>query len=61
MSYSDDVEYPDTADDELCWVCHGDGGYHECGEDSCPCLYKEGEPDDEHWVDCSECDGTGYC
>ena len=26
---------------EDCYVCYGEGGYHDCGEDCCPCLDKE--------------------
>lgn len=37
-----------------CWSCHGEGGWHDCGEDCCPCLDKE-----EITVDCDECDGEG--
>jgi hypothetical protein len=41
-------------DSEQCWYCHGEGGFHDCGEDCCPCLDK-----DEITEDCCECDGTG--
>ena len=37
-----------------CWQCHGQGGWHECGEDCCPCLDKE-----EVTRDCDECFGQG--
>jgi hypothetical protein len=37
-----------------CWNCCGAGGWHDCGEDCCPCLDKE-----EITVDCDECDGEG--
>lgn len=37
-----------------CWKCHGEGGFHDCGEDCCVCLDKE-----EITVDCCECDGEG--
>ena len=39
---------------ESCWQCHGEGGFHECGEDTCCCLDKE-----EITVDCEECHGEG--
>ena len=39
---------------EQCWQCHGEGGFHDCGEDCCCCLDKE-EITDE----CEECDGRG--
>lgn len=34
--------------------CHGDGGHHDCGEDTCCCLDKE-----EITEMCVECDGEG--
>ena len=37
-----------------CWQCQGEGGYHDCGEDTCCCLDKE-----EVTVDCPECGGEG--
>jgi hypothetical protein len=37
-----------------CWHCHGEGGFHDCGEDCCCCLDKE-----EITEDCGECDGRG--
>jgi hypothetical protein len=40
---------------EACWRCHGWGGWHDCGDDCCPCLDK-----DEITDECDECDGTGY-
>ena len=43
------------ADDELCPRCLGDGGWHDCGEDCCPCA----NPDDAYWVECDECHGEG--
>jgi len=53
-----DLEPDDDA--ECCWACHGEGGYHDCMEDSCPCLYKDGEPQDRNWRECEECGGRGY-
>jgi hypothetical protein len=38
---------------EQCWQCHGEGGFHDCGEDCCPCL----EPDLNET--CEECGGRG--
>lgn len=38
---------------ESCWSCGGEGGHHDCGEDSCPCLYPEPN------VNCDICDGKG--
>jgi hypothetical protein len=37
-----------------CWLCWGRGGFHDCGEDCCPCLDKE-----EITVRCDECGGRG--
>jgi hypothetical protein len=37
-----------------CWQCHGEGGWHDCGEDCCPCLDNE-----EITIWCDECDGNG--
>lgn len=39
---------------ESCWSCLGDGGFHNCGEDTCACL----DPDELDEV-CEECDGEG--
>jgi hypothetical protein len=39
---------------EDCWMCHGGGGYHDCGEDTCCCLDKESID-----FDCGECGGEG--
>lgn len=38
-----------------CWQCFGDGGWHDCGDDCCPCLDKE-----EITRDCDECNGQGW-
>lgn len=51
--YEDDFEYMGTG--ETCWACHGEGGSHDCGEDTCCCLDK-GEITHE----CDECQGYGY-
>jgi hypothetical protein len=48
--------YPfDDEDDDCCWRCHGEGGWHDCGEDCCCCL--DPEAIDENWVWCDECGG----
>lgn len=39
---------------EQCWQCYGEGGWHDCGEDCCPCLDKE---EITEW--CEECGGEG--
>ena len=51
---SDDIEC-DYMDDEPCFKCFGDGGWHDCGEDCCSCA----NPDDDYWVECDECHGEG--
>ena len=38
---------------ESCWQCMGAGGWHDCGEDTCPCL----DPEIDEW--CEECEGNG--
>jgi DnaJ-class molecular chaperone len=48
-----DCEPDDYGPGETCWLCHGQGGWHECGDDTCPCLNKD-------ITDvCPECDGKG--
>lgn len=42
------------ADEEACWKCYGECGWHDCGEDVCVCLNKE-----EITVTCDECGGIG--
>lgn len=36
-----------------CWDCGGAGGYHDCGDDCCPCLSPEPN------VVCTTCSGAG--
>ena len=37
-----------------CWDCGGEGvTHHDCGEDTCCCLYPEPN------VECEICEGTG--
>lgn len=36
-----------------CWDCGGEGGFHDCGEDSCCCL------DPELNEECATCEGNG--
>jgi hypothetical protein len=43
-----DLEWAD------CWQCHGEGGWHDCGEDCCCCLDKETID-----VECDICEGEG--
>ena len=38
-----------------CWDCGGSGGFHDCGDDSCPCADPE-EPTDT----CQTCEGKGW-
>lgn len=45
---------------ETCWQCGGAGGFHDCGEDTCCCLYPDEDLNDR----CEECHGEGvyvYC
>lgn len=44
-----EMEYVD------CWNCHGEGGFHNCGEDCCCCLHPESDLNEA----CGECDGEG--
>jgi len=39
----------------VCWQCHGEGGFHDCGEDCCVCLDKK-----EIKEVCDVCDGEGW-
>lgn len=39
---------------ESCWCCMGEGGWHDCGEDTCCCLDKDTIDDV-----CEECEGEG--
>jgi hypothetical protein len=43
------------SDTETCYACGGEGCYHDCGEDTCCCLY----PEDDDMYECEECRGTG--
>lgn len=44
----DDGERPN------CWKCNGDGGWHDCGEDFCPCAAPTLN------VVCDICGGRGF-
>lgn len=46
---------PEWDDGEPCWHCLGEGGFHDCGEDTCCCLDK-----DEITEICPECRGRGW-
>lgn len=50
---NDDDAFAEYGDWDTCWHCHGEGGFHDCGEDCCPCA------DPELNETCPECDGTG--
>ena len=43
-------------DVEGCSRCHDEGGWHDCGEDSC-CCGVNAELINEDWVWCPECHG----
>ena len=49
--------FEDTVEDG-CWRCHGEGGWHDCGEDSC-CCGVNAELVNEDWVWCPECTRRG--
>lgn len=51
---SDDYDY-DNGDWVECETCGGEGQFHDCGEDCCPCWDAEGPP----YTDCDICDGHG--
>lgn len=38
-----------------CWRCGGEGDEHDCGEDTCCCLY----PERDERLACEECGGAG--
>lgn len=40
--------------EEICPDCHGEGEWHDCGEDTCCCLNPE--PNEY----CEHCDGEGW-
>ncbi len=45
-------------DDDTCDECLGEGGWHDCGEDTCCCL----DPEDRtslDWIVCGVCGGSG--
>ena len=44
--------------DDTCQRCGGEGGYHDCGEDTC-CCSDCGYDDEDTWVECDDCGGTG--
>lgn len=56
----DEADYLDGDERETCWHCHGEGGFHDCGEDTCCCADNEGGPNDYDWYDCPECQGRGW-
>ena len=37
-----------------CWNCGGEGGFHDCFDDTCCCLDKDSITDD-----CDICEGNG--
>lgn len=56
--HADDYGGADGEDDDTCQRCGGEGGYHDCGEDTC-CCADPGGPGDADWIDCEDCNGTG--
>lgn len=56
MNVDDDADrYMDDEEPECCWACHGDGWFHDCGEDTCCCA----NPEAQYIYPCEECDGSG--
>ena len=51
----EDVLDAALSDGEACYFCHGEGFYHDCGEDTCCCAH----PEDDDLFECEECGGTG--
>lgn len=49
------VYWDDDAEEEVCFACHGEGFYHDCGDDTCCCL----NPDEDFVFTCDECGGKG--
>ena len=54
MSARDGSDDDVSLEDDVCPVCYGEGGYHDCGEDTCCCA----NPDDD-LIACEECGGEG--
>lgn len=51
----------DHDDDGTCQHCGGEGGFHDCGEDTCCCDGAIiGGPEDHDWWACAYCGATGY-
>lgn len=51
-----DPDYYDDGDaPECCWACHGEGYYHDCGDDTCCCAH----PEEDDLYPCEECGGAG--
>jgi hypothetical protein len=48
----------DGSERDACYKCHGAGGWHDCGEDCCPCADPD-DTDSADWFWCDECDGEG--
>lgn len=45
----------DDGEPECCWACHGEGFYHDCGDDTCCCA----NPEEDDIFPCEECGGSG--
>ena len=57
--YGSPWDDPYEDEPECCWSCHGEGGFHDCGEDTCCCADPEDVESDD-WCWCDECGGSGY-
>jgi hypothetical protein len=52
-------DFDEDEDDDCCLSCDGEGGCHDCGEDTCNCIHTDGGPGDNDWIECEDCSGTG--
>lgn len=51
----DDILPEDADGEDICQRCNGDGGFHDCGEDTCCCDLSS--PHDPDWWPCPDCGG----
>lgn len=58
MSHRRDDGPVEVALDDTCQTCGGEGGFHDCGDDTC-CCADPGGPSDGDWWDCPDCGGVG--
>jgi len=48
-------DFDEDEEDDGCWRCHGEGGCHDCGEDTCCCGAAAENVGDENWIWCPAC------